>query len=66
MGAFLYFADNMPGIAKVASFLVRIPGGDLERGVDRSRGGLVAREGEVEEQQEVSSGGDRQSARCRD
>jgi len=33
LGAFLYFADNMPGVAKVASFLVRIPGGDLERGM---------------------------------
>jgi tetratricopeptide (TPR) repeat protein len=34
LGAFLYFADIMPGIAKIASFLVRIPGGDLDRGVE--------------------------------
>jgi hypothetical protein len=28
MGTYLYFADLLPGVLKVASFLLRIPGGD--------------------------------------
>jgi len=34
LGTYDYFADILPGMVKVAGFLVRVPGGDLERGID--------------------------------
>jgi hypothetical protein len=33
LGTYDYFADILPGLVKVAGFLVRVPGGDLERGI---------------------------------
>jgi tetratricopeptide (TPR) repeat protein len=33
LGTYLYFADILPGVVKVARTLVRVPGGDLERGL---------------------------------
>ncbi len=34
MGTYLYFADLLPGVLKVASVVLRIPGGDRERGLE--------------------------------
>jgi tetratricopeptide (TPR) repeat protein len=34
IGTYDYFADILPGMVKVAGFLVRVPGGDLERGIE--------------------------------
>ena len=34
VGTYLYFADLLPGAIKLASWLLRIPGGDLELGLD--------------------------------
>ena len=33
LGTYDYFADILPGLVKVAGFLVRVPAGDLERGI---------------------------------
>jgi tetratricopeptide (TPR) repeat protein len=37
MGTYLYFADLLPGVLKIASFLLRIPGGDREEGLEMLR-----------------------------
>lgn len=34
VGTYLYFADLLPGVLKLASFLLRIPGGDRDEGLD--------------------------------
>ncbi|MFN8178900.1 MAG: hypothetical protein U0167_13305 [bacterium] len=33
-GTYLYFADLLPGVLKLASFLLRVPGGDREQGLE--------------------------------
>jgi tetratricopeptide (TPR) repeat protein len=38
LGTYLYFADALPGIVKIARRLVRVPGGDRERGLALLRG----------------------------
>jgi tetratricopeptide (TPR) repeat protein len=37
MGTYLYFADLLPGVLKIASFLLRIPGGDRAEGLEMLR-----------------------------
>lgn len=37
LGTYLYFADVLPGIVKFARTLVRVPGGDRERGLELLR-----------------------------
>jgi tetratricopeptide (TPR) repeat protein len=34
MGGYLYFADILPGVVKFLKWLIRIPGGDRERGLE--------------------------------
>jgi len=34
LGTYLYFADVLPGIVKLARTLIRVPGGDRERGLE--------------------------------
>jgi hypothetical protein len=45
LGTYLYFADALPGIVKFARTLVRVPGGDRERGLEYLRAAANARDG---------------------
>ena len=42
-GSFLYFADTLPGFFKFIRWLVRVPGGDRERGLELMEEGAAGR-----------------------
>lgn len=42
-GTFLYFADILPGVVKVARVIVGLPGGDVDRGVQSMQAAAVRR-----------------------
>lgn len=41
LGAYLYYADTLPGFFKFLRWLVRVPGGDRERGLELVRDGAA-------------------------
>ncbi len=43
LGSFLYFADTLPGFFKFIRWLVRLPGGDRERGLELMEEGAAGR-----------------------
>ena len=43
LGSFLFFADTLPGFFKFIRWLVRVPGGDRERGLELMREGAAGR-----------------------
>jgi tetratricopeptide (TPR) repeat protein len=41
LGAYLYYADTLPGFFKFLRWLIRVPGGDRERGLELVRDGAA-------------------------